>query len=77
MTEKVKRLLARDELSEGDLPDVPEEEPSDKAPYWEYMIHTPDEGEKRQADRQANTQKNTDIYCSTHTDHSDNDTYRL
>ena len=45
MTEKVKRLLARDELSEGDLPDVPEEEPSDKAPYWEYMIHTPDEGE--------------------------------
>lgn len=45
MTEKVKRLLARDELSEGDLPDVPEEEPSDKAPYWEYMIHTPDEDE--------------------------------
>ena len=32
------------ELSEGDLPDVPEEEPVDRPAFYEYMVQTPDEG---------------------------------
>ncbi|KAL5270757.1 hypothetical protein ACHWQZ_G001437 [Mnemiopsis leidyi] len=43
---KMKLFMGRDlEMSETDLPDVPEEEPVEKPPYYEYMIHTPDEGE--------------------------------
>ncbi|XP_063688726.1 coiled-coil domain-containing protein 171-like isoform X2 [Bolinopsis microptera] len=33
------------ELSETDLPDVPEEDPVERPPHYEYMVHTPDEGE--------------------------------
>ena len=41
----MKLFMGRDlEMSETDLPDVPEEEPVEKPPYYEYMIHTPDEG---------------------------------
>ena len=32
------------EFSEMDLPDVPEEDPVERPPYYEYMVHTPDEG---------------------------------
>jgi len=34
-----------EELEEGDLPDVPEEEPEELPEFYEYMIHTPSEGE--------------------------------
>ena len=55
VTEKMKRLLARDELSEGDLPDVPDEDPEDRHPHYEHMIHTPDEG--RETDGQKTVTK--------------------
>ena len=32
------------EFSETDLPDVPEEEPVERPQYYEFMIHTPEEG---------------------------------
>jgi hypothetical protein len=32
------------EISEMDLPSVPEEEPIERPPYYDIMIHTPVEG---------------------------------
>jgi len=37
--------LDEEEISEGDLPDVPEEEPVDRPAYYDHMIHTPELGE--------------------------------
>ena len=33
-----------DDLSETDLPTVPDDEPVERPKYYEFMIHTPSEG---------------------------------
>lgn len=49
-----------DELEEGDLPDVPEEEPEELPEFYEYMIHTPSEGETP-SEAALRTEKNEGI----------------
>ena len=42
---KMKLFMGKEpEFSETDLPDVPEEEPVERPQYYEFMIHTPEEG---------------------------------
>ena len=42
---KMKLFMGQEpEISEMDLPSVPEEEPIERPPYYDIMIHTPVEG---------------------------------